>query len=214
MSKMTAERIIEEVLHPFPERVWLSHRIVARLRAAGLLVGDPTEEQIERASIAFSCETVEEWRDLGEEVRRMIRGDMRDALTAAVGVAPQEPSPVASTPTVSDDSGHGGDDDRGGREDGPEDEGRSHQATVAGTPQRPSGCAECHRSEGHKMDCSHRFAAQPVLDPEKVADVLRREDWTDELWDGLPQSDRDRTWALLLEAATRISSAAKRGELT
>ncbi|WP_336991054.1 hypothetical protein [Leucobacter sp. VD1] len=124
-----------------------------------------------------------------------------DALAGA-RVAPREPSPVASTPTVSDDSGHGGDDDRGGREDGPEDEGRSHQATVAGTPQRPSGCAECHRASGHKMDCSHRFAAQPMLDPEKVRLVIAHS-----VREGMKFGD-------LYRIADALCEAAKRGELT
>ncbi|WP_336653061.1 MULTISPECIES: hypothetical protein [unclassified Leucobacter] len=68
----TAEQIIEEVLHPFPERVWLSHRIVARLRAAGLLGGDPTEERIERAAQAMHAASSgffseASWRALARE---------------------------------------------------------------------------------------------------------------------------------------------------
>ena len=86
----TAEQIIEEVLHPFPERVWLSHRIVARLRAAGLLGGDPTEEQIERAHDAgmnaVDWDMVREGVDDPAEAASIA---VRIALAAA-GVAPQE----------------------------------------------------------------------------------------------------------------------------
>lgn len=124
-------------------------------RDAGLLVDAPTEEQVEPGRLLdiFEDHYLVNRDDPEFDMRALLNGLV---AVAAAGVAPQEPSLVASAPTVGDDGGHGGDDDRGGREDGPEDEGCSHQATVAGTSQRPSGCAECYRAEGHKMDCSLR----------------------------------------------------------
>ncbi|PRI11899.1 hypothetical protein [Leucobacter massiliensis] len=146
----------------------LCDAVADALSSPGLLVGAPTEElRIDDDFLHIY------WRDPVEgcwvayrRVDCVGEEELPTNRLAAAGVAPQKPSPVASTPTVSDDSGHGGDDDRGGREDGPEDEGRSHQATVAGTPQEPSGCAVCHRADGHKMDCSLRATLSP--DREKL----------------------------------------------
>lgn len=58
------------------------------------------------------------------------------------------------------------------------------------------------------------IALSAPLDPEKVAEVLRREDWTDELWDGLPQQDRSRNWELYLSAARVLCEAYIEGKLT
>lgn len=141
-AALDADTVLPDALDPEEQAADIGKLAAERLCAAGLLGGDPTEEHLCGDWPApCNCDDSE--------------------THDAAGVAPREPSPVASTPTASDDSGHGGDDNRGGREDGPEDEGRSHQATVAGTPQRPSGCAECHRASGHKMDCSHRLAPSP-----------------------------------------------------
>lgn len=57
---------------------------------------------------------------------------------ALAAVSDTAGSASAATLTVSDDGGHSGDDDRGGGEDSPEDEGCSHQATVAATPSKPT----------------------------------------------------------------------------
>lgn len=197
-----AARTLGHAVSGSPRADDLARYILRHGAAAGAAAeagDDPTEEQIE-AVLFHRWDTMSRCCACGEHFIGE-RAFARHALTAAAGVAPQEPSPVASTPTVSDDSGHGGDDDRGGREDGPEDEGRSHQATVAGTPQRPSGCAECHRSEGHKMDCSHRFAAQPMLDPEKVRLVIAHS-----VREGMKFGD-------LYRIADALCEAAKRGEL-
>ncbi len=52
------------------------------------------------------------------------------------------------------------------------------------------------------------------LNLEKVAEVLRREDWTDEMWDDMPQRDRDRNWELYLRAARALCVAYTEGKLT
>lgn len=88
-------------------------RIEQRLKAAGLLVDAPTEEQIERAARAIfeeernvANEPWPVWDELGEPTQTFDPKDpyrdlARAALTAATGVAPQEPSahvnPVATS---------------------------------------------------------------------------------------------------------------------
>lgn len=50
---------------------------------------EPTEAQVEAAAIAFTCETHDEWERSPEPYKEMIREDMRAALVAAQGAAPQ-----------------------------------------------------------------------------------------------------------------------------
>lgn len=119
--------------------------VAIELRAAGLLVGDPTEDAVERgARYLWSGDDVDDpsvirvWEDkLDERDRERWREEAREFFAAA-GVAPQDELPVASALPVGDDSGHAGDDDRGSREDGPEEEGCSHRTTVSGAPQEPA----------------------------------------------------------------------------
>lgn len=50
---------------------------------------EPTDEQVEAAAIAFTCETHDEWERSPEPYKEMIREDMRAALVAAQCAAPQ-----------------------------------------------------------------------------------------------------------------------------
>lgn len=50
---------------------------------------EPTPEQVEAAAIAFTCETQDEWERSPEPYKEMIREDIRAALVAAQGAAPQ-----------------------------------------------------------------------------------------------------------------------------
>lgn len=117
----TPEEIIAEVLNPFPERVWLAHRIVARLRAAGLLMAAPTENARDPEKTDDPAQglsgipteaqiTAEAWARFPEldpdyasmtypaDAMRIhnrsafVSGANWAALTAAAGVDPQEPS--------------------------------------------------------------------------------------------------------------------------
>ncbi|GAB2567383.1 hypothetical protein [Leucobacter ruminantium] len=193
--------------------------IAEMFRAAGLLGGDPTEEQIEAVARELAClDEGDSWPtnaqlggsltgDRDVEYREGMREQARDLLLVAAraaGVAPQDELPVASALPVGDDSGHAGGDDRGSREDGPEEEGCSHQVTVAVTPSpdREKLIAEARDRADHmtllasltenspgavvareEADRMTRFAdalvAAPVvdeakLDPEKVAEVINR----------------------------------------
>ena len=86
-ERKTPEQIIEEVLSEFPERVWLSHRIADRLRAAGLLGGDPNEDAVERGARAFYAAS---WldRDAGLSDTRSAAEMVKDGVRAALAAAP------------------------------------------------------------------------------------------------------------------------------
>lgn len=79
----------------------LTRKAVAALRAHGLLGGDPTEEQIERAAEALAAWDGFEWSGdwEGTVSRDAYRNGATRALSAAAGVAPQEPSEECTCPS-------------------------------------------------------------------------------------------------------------------
>lgn len=91
----TNEQIVYEVLGMcgmlLGTRGSAAKRAIEELEAANRLAGEPSEEQVERAAIAFTCETQSEWDASPETYKQMIREDMRSALNAA-SVAPQAES--------------------------------------------------------------------------------------------------------------------------
>lgn len=192
---------------------------VHALRAAGLLVGDPTEEQIDRALTAYEnhagCRgdefreyvcpecghlyaTVED-RRAGLEGIDLYEAGHRHRMTealAAAGVAPQEPSRGVSVPGY------------GGTSTGP-------TLMDAPSPDREKLIEEAKylsenswqtwwpdRAQRALAACADALAAQPVLDPEKVAEVVAT------------TLGRERPWLGARRIARALCEAAKRGELT
>jgi hypothetical protein len=122
-------------------------QVIADIRAAGLLGGNPTEEQIEGAARALCAEEQNTpWERFHRIVQDRYRATARIALAGA-RVAVQE----------------------------------------------PSGCAECHRAEGHKLGCSHRLALQEpseyVVNDDLAASELSRDP---NGWDEKPAPSPDR----------------------
>lgn len=125
-----AKQIVYDALGPcgmlLGTRERAAQNSVDRLRAAGLLVGDSTEEQIERAA-------AERWPALhpdDEELtypRSALRDFCRDAFVEGARFAAAGPASSASAvPDVADQHGDAEEGEAGGED---------HAATVAGVPQ-------------------------------------------------------------------------------
>lgn len=240
----TAAGLVYRVLKGTPGAVQKTDEVIAALRAAGLLGGDPTEER--EKSVIAEIVTDSEIGERAAAIIREVLADRQDPtpddraatpsepglyadrlgnvwhlygdgvfmmssrirasaayyapfkrlVTAdAAGVAPQDELPVASALPVGDDSGHAGDDDRGSREDGPEEEGCSHQVTLAVTPSpdreklianycpehgdllnRPADGADARSQRcrnAHDIEAIHAaLDAAPVVDETALLDVI------------------------------------------
>ena len=186
--------------------------VVAALRASGLLGGDPQEPEEAEDVVVFAC---------GQRIP-VSEFDAED------DAAPQEPmtqeSAVAAVLDRLDEMNNG--------EISYEVYRELHDlVSVIPEPVSPQESSEDDRAMqiAREIARMHTFttvdalsianaalalAAQPVLDPEKVAEMLRRVDWTDALWDDLRQEYRNRNWEMYLSAARALCEAAKRGELT
>ncbi|MBK0420466.1 hypothetical protein JD276_15690 [Leucobacter sp. CSA1] len=197
----TAEQVIAEALQDmWPDSTlfgdaWSpeSHEVLSiasKLRAAGLLVGDPIEERLLAALNASANEIRRRWKlpEIKMPLTAFNAGEvasMRAALIAA-GVAPQEPSedeglddcPACDTPLSRCAPGNACCEDC------------NHAACWAPAPspdrekliaegealiERMALYVDAQEDARTVARLTDALAAQPVLDPEKVAEVIRNE---------------------------------------
>lgn len=195
-NEPTPEQIIEDALrNSYASGSALARLIVSDLHAHGLLSGGaPSEEQIERALSAWDIEYVS--KHPYEATVPEIRARAMRAALAAAGVAPQEPKCEHGIALIDlcQFADHVANDESGPQEPSDAWVDRQLAAEVAAKSRKPAPLtdrekliaeaterinewsAENQRPSDIGMIVRLRdaLAAQPVLDPVKVAEVLNR----------------------------------------